>query len=506
MSEYVVSKFIPLPDVAPVPENCTTSSEYASLHFLSLNICSPDNVEYFTNDFSSEAYTLLAVGDESFRKGYFREAIQCYTDMLKKYPSDNAIQGTTLAKRSGTFSMMACELRLRPVGACALYGMDAFGVAKLALKDAERILELFPHHTEGFLRSAFAFYLSENYEKAHNMCLEGIQWNFENTCLKECLKLVQAQLAGTVSERSLTADQQSVDNDLQGKITRNDFECTLCLKLFHQPVTTPCGHSFCSACLQRSLDHSNKCPICRKVIHVGRTLPISVTLNNLVSQLFTEEVKERESELATVSGTLTEQEMSYLPVFVLFTLFPGEKMALNVFEPRYRLMIRRVMEGNRCFGMIQASSQTSNGISRVGTECEIVECEPLADGRYFLEVIGRRRFEVIEEWDQDGYRVVEARFFKDQELIPGSQNYKTMETHLPKIEELETFFKAHGMYYRQSCGPSSDRMTEKDMETMSFLACALLVNPDGSSARRRYLETRSTLQRTEWIMERSPLR
>lgn len=30
--------------------------------------------------------------------------------------------------------------------------------------------------------------------------------------------------------------------------------------------------------------------------------------------------------------------------------------------------------------MIQASSQTSNGITRIGTECEIIECEPLADG------------------------------------------------------------------------------------------------------------------------------
>ena len=35
----------------------------------------------------------------------------------------------------------------------------------------------------------------------------------------------------------------------------------------------------------------------------------------------------------------------------------GEKMALNIFEPRYRLMVRRCMEGNRLFGMATVNRQ-----------------------------------------------------------------------------------------------------------------------------------------------------
>ena len=34
------------------------------------------------------------------------------------------------------------------------------------------------------------------------------------------------------------------------------LECTVCQELMHEPVTTPCGHSFCRACLRRSVDHS----------------------------------------------------------------------------------------------------------------------------------------------------------------------------------------------------------------------------------------------------------
>ena len=32
-------------------------------------------------------------------------------------------------------------------------------------------------------------------------------------------------------------------------------------------------------------------------------------------------------------------------------------MALNIFEPRYRLMVRRCMEGNRLFGMATVNRQ-----------------------------------------------------------------------------------------------------------------------------------------------------
>ncbi len=45
----------------------------------------------------------------------------------------------------------------------------------------------------------------------------------------------------------------------------DDFECTLCLKLLFEPVTTPCGHTFCKQCFSRTMDHGNKCPMCRTV-------------------------------------------------------------------------------------------------------------------------------------------------------------------------------------------------------------------------------------------------
>ena len=40
------------------------------------------------------------------------------------------------------------------------------------------------------------------------------------------------------------------------------------------------------------------------------------------------------------------------PVFLLdLMVFPGQPIVLNVFEPRYTLMVNRIMEGNRQFAI-----------------------------------------------------------------------------------------------------------------------------------------------------------
>lgn len=53
-------------------------------------------------------------------------------------------------------------------------------------------------------------------------------------------------------------------------------------------------------------------------------------------------------------------------------------MALNIFEPRYRLMVRRCMEGARRFGM--ATVGPEHELHTVACECEITECQPQPDG------------------------------------------------------------------------------------------------------------------------------
>eukprot|EP01043_Picozoa_sp_COSAG02_P056638 COSAG02_NODE_6743_length_3389_cov_1.334347_4_plen_155_part_00 len=63
-----------------------------------------------------------------------------------------------------------------------------------------------------------------------------------------------------------------------------------------------------------------------------------------------------------------------------------QALALDAFEPRYRLMIRRCLDGDRRFGMLGAVQPVPGGTEEFGCEVEIQDSRQLHDGRYHIQV------------------------------------------------------------------------------------------------------------------------
>ncbi len=82
---------------------------------------------------------------------------------------------------------------------------------------------------------------------------------------------------------------------------------------------------------------------------------------------------------------------SNIPMFILnHVLYPEQKLDLHIFEPRYRLMIRRCMSGSRSFGLVPCGPDGQ--MAKYGCLARIQSFEMLADGRSLLEARGERRF------------------------------------------------------------------------------------------------------------------
>ncbi|XP_020515527.2 tripartite motif containing 35-28 [Labrus bergylta] len=53
---------------------------------------------------------------------------------------------------------------------------------------------------------------------------------------------------------------------------QKDLTCPVCLCIFRDPVLLPCSHSFCRECLQGSLKHNKKCPLCKADFEEGNDI------------------------------------------------------------------------------------------------------------------------------------------------------------------------------------------------------------------------------------------
>lgn len=99
-----------------------------------------------------------------------------------------------------------------------------------------------------------------------------------------------------------------------------------------------------------------------------------------------------------------------IPLFPLHDLvhFPRTELRLHVFEPRYRRMIRDLIERDepmRWIGMVLLKSDPEQGFGRPpaiypeGTAGRMVEIDPLPDGRSNIVLRGEYRFSVEREVD-----------------------------------------------------------------------------------------------------------
>jgi Lon protease-like protein len=230
------------------------------------------------------------------------------------------------------------------------------------------------------------------------------------------------------SESQSGDDCRKLDEELLTAIkekTSKELDCHVCYNLMFDPVTTPCGHTFCRKCLARVLDHAIQCPLCRRTLPIPPSLErqaSNVRLVSLLLGLYPDLVKLREEAVAAdergVAGQLDT------PIFVCTLAFPSLPTYLHIFEPRYRLMIRRAIEGNRRFGMVMYNHNPREGQSDLGavpfmeygTMLEIITVRMLADGRSLIETRGCDRFRIKAHGILDGYLVGRVEPVEDVSL------------------------------------------------------------------------------------------
>ncbi|KAI4799405.1 hypothetical protein KUCAC02_016940 [Chaenocephalus aceratus] len=87
-------------------------------------------------------------------------------------------------------------------------------------------------------------------------------------------------------------------------LTEDQFLCSICLDVFTDPVSTPCGHNFCKACISQHWDTKvpYQCPNCKKLFHTRPELLVNTFISEMAAQF-------RQSAQQKASSSSSEQHV-----------------------------------------------------------------------------------------------------------------------------------------------------------------------------------------------------
>ncbi|GAA6227681.1 E3 ubiquitin-protein ligase TRIM11-like [Lates japonicus] len=86
-------------------------------------------------------------------------------------------------------------------------------------------------------------------------------------------------------------------------LTEDQFLCSICLDVFTDPVSTPCGHNFCNKCITQHWDINVlcQCPNCKEVFNMRPELRVNTFISEMAVQF-------RESVQQKASSSSSEQQ------------------------------------------------------------------------------------------------------------------------------------------------------------------------------------------------------
>lgn len=120
-----------------------------------------------------------------------------------------------------------------------------------------------------------------------------------------------------------------------------------------------------------------------------------------------------------------------LPLFPLpeLVLFPGRHLPLRVFEPRYRIMMNTVLQGDRRFGVLMLDPVTGQP-ANVGCCAEILHYQRLTDDRLKILTVGQQRFRLLSYVREKPYRVGLVEWVEDK---PTSQDLNPLASDVDRL-------------------------------------------------------------------------
>uniref|UniRef100_A0A8C5GIK8 Uncharacterized protein n=1 Tax=Gouania willdenowi TaxID=441366 RepID=A0A8C5GIK8_GOUWI len=91
-------------------------------------------------------------------------------------------------------------------------------------------------------------------------------------------------------------------------LSKEQLLCPICLDLFEQPVSTPCGHNFCHDCIKKYWKSVTlpQCPMCKHKLYKRPNLKVNTFISEVASQF--KQLLEKKSKTNVVDQSTSRKE------------------------------------------------------------------------------------------------------------------------------------------------------------------------------------------------------
>lgn len=187
-----------------------------------------------------------------------------------------------------------------------------------------------------------------------------------------------------------------------------------------------------------------------------------------------------------------------LPLFPLnAVLVPGMLMPLQIFEDRYKQMLRDCQAEGGEFGIVLIREGEEVGGTAepcsVGTLAKIQQCMPAADGRFLIQTQGLQRFRIVRLLHDRAYLRAEVEMFNETRA-----NRRSAEVKKLMAETTEAYQKYLELIRRMGGQVGEIIESALDPEFLSWLVASTLLVPP--QARQELLEIEETVPRLKRVL------
>ncbi len=179
-----------------------------------------------------------------------------------------------------------------------------------------------------------------------------------------------------------------------------------------------------------------------------------------------------------------------LPLFPLpdVVLFPQEVLPLHIFESRYRIMLRSVLESDSRFGVVRWDPKNKT-MSDIGCCAEIIKCHTAEDGRSNIIALGQQRFRILEVIREAPFVSALVSWIEDEEVQNPDELKQLSDSVVVALKDVVSLTGK----LRGSETVLPDDLPDLPRE-LSFWIAAHLAGPVAAE-QQRLLEINSTLDR-----------